>query len=50
MTTMTDDELNRMPWTCNLMTPEEFKDWVATRPDAGRAPAKRRQRARQGAT
>ncbi len=34
---MTDDELSRMPWTRELMAPEELKDWVATRPAAGLA-------------
>jgi hypothetical protein len=37
MIPMTDDEMNAMPWTHDLMTLQEFKDWVATRPDAGRA-------------
>ena len=35
--TMTDDELQRMPWTSGLMTGEELAAWVATREAAGRA-------------
>jgi hypothetical protein len=34
---MTDDELRALPWTRDLMTREELKNWVATRKAAGRA-------------
>jgi hypothetical protein len=34
---MTREELSRMPWTRDLMTPDEFERWVASRPEAGRA-------------
>jgi len=32
---MTDEEMQRMPWTRNLMTPEEMQRWVASREKAG---------------
>ena len=35
--TMTDDVLQRMPWTRHLMTNEELSDWIASREAAGRA-------------
>ena len=34
---VTDDEMHVMPWTHDLMTLEEFEQWVASRPEAGRA-------------
>jgi hypothetical protein len=34
---ITDHEMHRMPWTSHLMTLEEFEQWVASRPEAGRA-------------
>jgi hypothetical protein len=34
---ITDDEMHVMPWTHDLMTLEEFEQWVASRPEAGRA-------------
>jgi hypothetical protein len=32
---MTNDEMQRMPWTRDLMTTEEFWAWIATRPATG---------------
>jgi hypothetical protein len=33
---MTDEEMGRMPWTSDLMTSEEFRQWIASRKAAGR--------------
>jgi hypothetical protein len=35
--TMTDDEINRMPWTRELMGHAEFQEWLASRKAAGAA-------------
>ena len=35
--TMTDDEMQRMPWTRGLMNKEELQQWFASRIEAGRA-------------
>jgi hypothetical protein len=34
---MTEDEINRLPWTRDLMTLDEFAQWVASRKEAGAA-------------
>jgi hypothetical protein len=34
---MTDEEINDMPWTSDLMTGAEFQEWVASRKAAGAA-------------
>jgi hypothetical protein len=33
---MTDDEMQRMPWTRHLMKADELQRWVASRKEAGR--------------
>jgi len=33
--TMTDDEMDRMPWTQGLMSEAEFRKWLASREQAG---------------
>jgi len=33
---ITEEEIQRMPWTCHLMTAHELQWWVASRKDAGR--------------
>jgi hypothetical protein len=33
--TMMDVEIDRMPWTRDLMTSEEMQQWVASREEAG---------------
>jgi hypothetical protein len=35
--TMTDEELDRMPWTSSFMTDVEFREWFATRKAAAAA-------------
>jgi hypothetical protein len=32
---ITHDEIQRMPWTRDLMAPQEFQQWLASRKDAG---------------
>ncbi len=32
---MTDEEMQMMPWTRDLMTSEEMRQWVASREEAG---------------
>ena len=34
---MTNAELNAMPWTASLMTPDELFEWLASRKEAARA-------------
>jgi hypothetical protein len=33
---MAGDKIKALPWTSHLLTPDEFKAWVANRMDAGR--------------
>jgi hypothetical protein len=35
--TITHDEIQRMPWTRDLMTDDEMHEWIATRKEAGLA-------------